>query len=84
MSITKQTRLESFFKTDKQKRKEQILAAWGPGAMSAREIARRLGYSDLNMVRPRINELVKAGKLVEAGKKYDVFTDRNVTCWRMP
>lgn len=84
MSITKQTRLESFFKTDKQKRKEQILAAWGLGAMSAREIARRLGYSDLNMVRPRINELVKAGKLVEAGKKYDVFTDRNVTCWRMP
>lgn len=83
MSITKQTRLESLFKTDKRKRQDQILDAWGPGPMTAREIGRKLGYSDLNAVKPRITELVKAGKLVEAGKKYDVFTDRNVTAWRL-
>jgi len=58
-----------------------ILDAWD-GVMSAREIGRKLGFSDLNAVKPRITELVAKGELVEAGKKYDVYTDRNVTCWR--
>lgn len=51
--------------------------------MTAREIGQKLGYQDLNAVKPRISELVnKKGLLVESGKKYDVLTNRNVTCWR--
>ena len=79
--ISKETRAESLFKTDGRTRQAEILGAW-EGSMTAREIGRKLHYQDLNAVKPRITELVKAGKLVEAGKKYDVITDRNVTCWR--
>lgn len=81
--ITKETRLDSFLRTDRNKRQQEILAAWPPGPATAREIGRKLGYTDLNAVKPRITELVKKGRLVEAGKKYDQATDRNVTCWRL-
>ena len=81
MSFASENRLCSLLKTDRTKRKQEILAAW-TGSMTAREIGRKLGYTDLNAVKPRITELVKAGRLVEAGKKYDIVTDRNVTAWR--
>ena len=81
MSISKETRIASLLKTDKQKRYEEILEAW-EGSMTAREIGRKLGYQDLNAVKPRITELAKKGKLLVVGKKYDAITDRNVTCWR--
>ena len=80
---TKETRLESFLKTDRQTRQQQLLDAWPDGPTTAREIGKKLGYSDLNAVKPRITELVQKGKLVEAGQKYDQATDRNVTCWRL-
>lgn len=79
---TKETRFESFLKTDRQTRQQQILDAWPDGPATAREIGRKLGYFDLNAVKPRITELVQKGKLVESGQKYDQATDRNVTCWR--
>lgn len=83
MSITQQTRRESFRSTDRLTRHAAILAAWS-GAMTAREIGNRLGFKDLNAVKPRIDELVKLGALQEAGKKYDPLTQRNVTCWERP
>ena len=79
---TEETRFESFLKTDRNKRQQEILAAWPNGPATASEIALKLGYVDLNAVKPRITELVRKGKLTEAGKKYDILTDRNVTCWR--
>lgn len=84
MSITKQTRRESYdkIKPERKLRHQVILDAW-EGPMTAREICRKLGYgSDLNMVRPRITELVQSGHLVESGEKYDIATDRNVAAWR--
>ena len=59
------------------------LAAWRelePGPMQARvlaqydaphtdrEVAARLGFADLNHVRPRVTELIKAGALEQVGK----------------
>ena len=79
---TRETRLASLLKTDKQTRQRQILDAWPDGPATAREIGKKLGYADLNAVKPRITELVRKGRLVEAGQKYDQVTDRNVTCWR--
>ena len=37
-------------------------------SMTDRQIMRILGYSEPNMVRPRITELIREGKLVEVGK----------------
>lgn len=60
------------------------LAAWrelDPSTMQARvlaeydeprtdrEVATRLGFADLNHVRPRVTELVKAGVLEQVGKR---------------
>lgn len=82
MSITEQTRRESYRKMDKRTRQQIILSAWD-GEMTAREIGYKLGYADLNGVKPRITELARAGKLIEAGKKHDPITDRSVTAWTL-
>ena len=80
--MTEQTRRESHKLVDKQTRYLEILGAWA-GEMTAREIGYKLGYSDLNAVKPRITELVALGKLEECGKKWDTLTRRNVTVWRV-
>ena len=43
-----------------------------------RQVAEWLGFSDLNAVRPRITELVKAGRLEEAGSTICPVTGRRV------
>lgn len=80
MQYTVETRRESNKATDRITRYALILENWD-GLMTAREIGRKLGYSDLNAVKPRITELAQMGQLVEAGKKFDTVTQRNVTCW---
>lgn len=37
-----------------------------PGAWTDREIAARMGYPDMNCVRPRLTEMVQWGLLIEA------------------
>ena len=49
---------------------------------TARQIAYKLGFSDLNAVKPRLTELRKAGKIKAIGKAYDETTQRNVTVYR--
>jgi len=80
--ITKGTRLESYIQRPV-RRCDVILDLFDRhnSPMSARMVARALGFHDMNMVRPRINELVKAGWLVECGKAYDNTTSRNVAVW---
>ncbi|MGI5848813.1 MAG: hypothetical protein ACOX8Q_01875 [Christensenellales bacterium] len=80
--LTEVTRRESHEKTDKRTRQMMILGAW-EGDMTAREIAGKLGFADMNAVRPRITELVQDGYLTEAGVVYDPITGRRVTCWRL-
>lgn len=79
-SISQQTRRESLRATDRPTRYATILEHWR-GSMTAREIGYKLGYRDLNSVKPRITELVQQGKLLPVGKKYDTITERNVTVW---
>lgn len=83
MSNTQETRQESYIKTKSERalRYEVILNAW-EGSMTAREIMIKLGFKDMNSVRPRITELAKRGLLVEYGKAYDPYTDRYVTRWQ--
>ena len=79
---TKHLQAESLKKLDRITRQQRILAVIGNRSMTAREIAQRLGFSDLNAVRPRITELVKEGRLIEVGQRYDTFSHRNVTIYK--
>lgn len=49
-----------------------------PHCLTDRQIARWLGYSDMNAVRPRITELINAGYLTEGVCVKDEFTGKTV------
>lgn len=68
-------------KPEKAQRYNEILRVMH-GEMTARQICEACGYTDMNMVRPRITELVKLGMVVKAGTRYDNLTERNVTVFR--
>lgn len=80
--ITKETRLESYIKTPTSKRKQMILDTMGSQDMTARMIANKLGFNDLNAVKPRLTELKAEGYIVACGKAYDMLTQRNVAVFR--
>lgn len=82
--ISEQCQMESyqFVKADRQKRISMILRALGEAEMTAREIAYKLGFSDLNAVKPRLTELVQEGILEASGKKLDELTKRKVSVYR--
>ena len=81
MSITKETRLESYLQRPV-KRCDEILAVMGDKPMTAREIAYALGFNDLNAVKPRLTELKNEGKVIVIGKARDNVTKRKVAVWR--
>ena len=82
MSITEETRLESYIKTPTSERKLAILNALGEKQMTARMIAYSLGFKDLNAVKPRLTELKKEGRVRVVGKAYDETTERNVAVFQ--
>lgn len=53
------------------------------GAMTAREVCRKLGSNDMNYVRPRLTELVQMGKIEIIGKKRDEITDRSTSIYQV-
>ena len=72
--ITEETRNESFLKTDRATRRSIILSALGDEELTARELLSRIGFSDMNFVRPRLTELMQSGRVEAAGKKWDKIT----------
>jgi len=82
MSITEETRLESYLKTAPGPRQQMILEALGDEEMTARMIANKLGFTDLNAVKPRITELKQSGRIVASGKAYDITSKRNVALFK--
>ena len=55
---------------------------WG-ASYTDREIMNRCGFSDMNAVRPRITELIKAGKLLECGHIRCPVTGKRVRLVRL-
>ena len=81
MKVTKETRLESYLNTDPTSIQGRILDVLTE-PMTARQIAYKLGYDHPIVVRPRITELMKAGKIIADEKAYDTKTHRNVAIFR--
>ena len=80
--ITKETREESFIKTDRNNRQRAILEVLGEKEMTARQIRDDLGFTDMNAVRPRLTELRDMGLIETCGKAYDYDSRRNVALFR--
>lgn len=79
--ITRETRDEGY-RARPASRKTEILEAMGYGTWTARAIAIKLGYTDMNAVRPRLTELVDEGKVEVIGKKKDTLTGVSVACFK--
>lgn len=80
-AITKQTRQESYLNRPVT-RSVAILEVLGDNLMTSREIAKEMGYSDLNAVKPRLTELLDGGLVEVAGKVLDETTNRSVAVWK--
>ena len=71
---TYKTRRASLAALEPKGRKAAILDELKRGDGTALEIMRRMGFSDPNAVRPRLNELDRAGFIFRVGKKKDPVT----------
>ena len=80
-TISKECQLESWKKFDNAKRCRMILDAMDR-PMTAREIAYKLNFSDLNAVKPRLTEMKERGTVEVIGKAYDQLTGVHVSVYR--
>lgn len=80
-TIARECQLESFKKLDNAKRCRMILDAMDK-PMTAREIAYKLKFSDLNAVKPRLTEMKARGTVEVINKAYDTLTERHVSVYR--
>ena len=80
-SVTRETRREAYILRPVT-RQDQILKVMGDRAMTARQIARELGFTDLNAVKPRLTELSHEGKILATDKVMDETTGRKVVLWQ--
>lgn len=80
-TISKECQLESWGKLDTSKRCKMILEAMDK-PMTAREIAYKLKFSDLNAVKPRLTEMKERGTVEVIGKAYDQLTGVHVSVYR--
>jgi len=71
MTTTEETRLEGLThaRLHLTPRAMLILGALREGPMTAAELAEKLGFSDLNAVKPRLNELKGMGAVRVVGKR---------------
>ena len=80
-TIPKECQLESWKKFDNAKRCRMILSQLDK-PRTAREIAYRLGFSDLNAVKPRLSEMKARGTVEVTKKEKDSITNRKVSVYR--
>lgn len=75
--ITMETRLESYLM--RPTRAQEVLDyITEHGPCTARQVMIGLKFSDMNAVRPRLTELLKAGQVQTIGKAVDGNTGKNV------
>lgn len=82
MGIPEETRRESYIQRPVT-RAEKILDFMGERELTARQIARGMGFSDPNAVRPRLTELKSEGRVKAVGKAKNDLTGRIESIWRV-
>ena len=87
--VTKETRRESYEKTKTTPLKQQVLSVLAGKELTAREIAIEMykkgyiPYPARAVIQPRVTELVEAGLIEAACKKYDTETGRKVAAYKV-
>lgn len=84
MSITEETRRESYYETEQTaptRRKIIYGCLKQHGPQTADELMERLGYTDPNNVRPRLTELKQAGLIEAAGRRTSNRTGKGAAVW---
>lgn len=81
MSITEETRREGHTSVNKAARYALIIGVLRGHDMTAREIAEKLGFTDLNAVKPRLTELKRSGAIAVTGKRKDKVTGVHVAVY---
>lgn len=80
-SITEENRRDAY-ESRPSRRQNIILFILGDGEMTARQIAKAIGFTDLNQVKPRLTELMQAGVIDAIRKQRDPITGRNVSVYK--
>ena len=86
MSITAETRREAYEEsrvTSPKRWKLIYNCLLQNGGMTAAEIADKLGYKDMNSVRPRLTELKEAGLVEVTGRRPSPRTGRSTAVWEV-
>ena len=79
--ITRATRRVAYDARPSTPRQGMILATLDGNQLTAREIATKLGFSDLNAVKPRLTELLYDDVIRTCGKVRDAVTGRTVAVY---
>lgn len=80
-SITEENRRDAY-ESRPSRRQNIILFILGDKEMTARQIAKAIGFTDLNQVKPRLTELMQAGVIDAIRKQRDPITGRNVSVYK--
>ena len=80
-SITEENRRDAY-ESRPSRRQNIILFILGDNEMTARQIAKAIGLTDLNQVKPRLTELMQAGVIDAIRKQRDPITGRNVSVYK--
>lgn len=80
-SITEENRRDAY-ESRPSRRQNIILFILGDNEMTARQIAKAIGFTDLNQVKPRLTELMQAGVIDAIRKQRDPITGRNVSVYK--
>lgn len=86
IKIVHENSIVAFHSLDTSERRRLVLSVYQNApddAFTDRQVANRLGYSDMNCVRPRISELIDEGVLIEMGKVRDFTTHKTVRLVRI-
>ena len=91
MSITAETRRESYQKTEPENLYKKIISVLAASSvpLSARQVATILFDSGnieapyRGIIQPRLTELIEEGEIVVCGKIYDELTKRNVAIYKL-
>ena len=82
MSITEETRRDSFYATNTVATKKDVMSALNSENKTAREVAQATKKA-LNDVRSRLTELKQLGKVEVCGKKKDDISKRMVAIFKV-
>ncbi len=84
MKTTEYNRNKSFYQVDKETRQQQVLKVlFAYGRLTNSQIAFYMNQP-INRITGRVNELVKAGKIIIDGSIKDKETNRTVTVFKIP